>query len=141
MRILFVPLSLPLSLSLSLPSSASAVASLGNGEYSVQSESASVPWCRRTEAGADEEELSSLPVGVRRRRVWSWGERLECRNVDMRLLISRVWFCGEMMFVVVGDIFETDGGCWSYIMTLRDIELARRTAAAACVNSERYSYT
>jgi hypothetical protein len=57
----------------------------------------------------------------------------------MRLLISRVWFWGEIMVVVVGDIFLTDAGCWR-IMTLREIEFARRRAAAACVDLKRCTW-
>jgi hypothetical protein len=55
-------------------------------------EQAIVAWLRRREAGAVEELERSLPVGVTRRRVWMWGERLAFRNVERGLVRSMVGF-------------------------------------------------
>lgn len=60
-------------------------------------------WLRRRVAGAEEELERSLPLGVTRKRVWMWGERLAFRKVERGLVRS-------MVGLIVG--FRTvDGWC------------------------------
>lgn len=47
-------------------------------------------WLRSRVAGKEEELERSLPVGVTRKRVWMWGERLAFRKVERGLVRSMV---------------------------------------------------
>ena len=57
---------------------------------------------RSVEAGEGEDEERSLPVGERRRRVWSWGVVLEARKVERALVRSIV--CAMMVAAIWEDV-------------------------------------